>query len=116
MDWANSGLRVPTEAEPWVRGDTPRQAAVCSYGYGGTIAHILLEEAPAQHVPTPHDVRRSGDRAALGTVRQRLARQAEALGDHLRVGHQEVAPVAATLWARRAHEPVRAAVVGRASA
>ncbi len=38
-------------------------------------------------------------------------RIAEALADHLRSGHQEVAPVAATLWARRAHEPVRAAVI-----
>lgn len=110
VDWANSGLRVPTEVEPWARAETPRQAAVCSYGYGGTIAHILLEEAPAQPdttVPAPAPVivplsARSGPR---------LARQAEALADHLRAGHQDVAPVAATLWVRRTHEPVRAAVV-----
>lgn len=110
VDWANSGLRVLTEVEPWVRGDTPRRAAVCSYGYGGTIAHILLEEAPAQHVPTPQE---RGPVIVPLSARsgQRLARQAEALADHLRVGHQDVAPVAATLWARRTHEPVRAAVV-----
>jgi 6-methylsalicylic acid synthase len=37
VDWANNGLRVPTEVEPWQRTDgTPRRAAVCSYGYGGT--------------------------------------------------------------------------------
>ncbi len=46
VDWDGSGLRVPTEAEPWPRGADPRRAAVCSYGYGGTIAHVLLEEAP----------------------------------------------------------------------
>ncbi|WP_029109654.1 type I polyketide synthase [Mycobacterium sp. URHD0025] len=110
VDWANSGLRVPTEVEPWVRGDTPRRAAVCSYGYGGTIAHILLEEAPAQHVPTSQ---KRGPVIVPLSARsgRRLARQAEALADHLRVGHQDVAPVAATLWARRTHEPVRAAVV-----
>ncbi|OBB98232.1 type I polyketide synthase [Mycolicibacterium peregrinum] len=111
VDWANSGLRVPTEVEPWTRTDTPRQAAVCSYGYGGTIAHILLEEGPAASDP----VERSSSGALIVPISARsgprLARQAEALADHLRAGHQDVAPVAATLWARRSHEPVRAAVV-----
>ena len=46
VDWLRSGLSVPTEIETWIRGDTPRRAAVCSYGYGGTIAHVILEEAP----------------------------------------------------------------------
>lgn len=110
VDWAGSGLRVPTEVEAWPRSDGPRQAAVCSYGYGGTIAHILLEEAPAQLNTTSQA---SGPVVVPLTARsrQRLARQAEALADHLRAGHQEVAPVAATLWARRAHESVRAAVI-----
>ncbi|MGV0814434.1 beta-ketoacyl synthase N-terminal-like domain-containing protein [Mycolicibacterium boenickei] len=110
VDWDNSGLRVPTEVEPWPRTDTPRQAAVCSYGYGGTIAHVLLEEAPARN-PSPHGA--SGPVIVPLSARseRRLARQAEALADHLRAGHQEVAPVAATLWARRGHEPVRAAVL-----
>ncbi|WKG01540.1 type I polyketide synthase [Mycolicibacterium sp. HK-90] len=110
VDWASSGLRVPTEVEPWARTETPRQAAVCSYGYGGTIAHVLLEEAPARTATTPQA---SGPMIVPLSARsaQRLARQAEALADHLRAGHQEPAPVAATLWARRTHEPVRAAVV-----
>lgn len=110
VDWANSGLRVPTEVEPWARADTPRQAAVCSYGYGGTIAHILIEEAPAQQDTT---TQASGPLVVPLSARSgsRLARQAEALGDHLRAGHHDAAPVAATLWARRTHEPVRAAVV-----
>lgn len=111
VDWANSGLRVPTEVEPWARTDTPRRAAVCSYGYGGTIAHLLLEEAPAQQDTTPDATSRPLIVPLSARSEHRLARQAEALADHLRAGHQEVAPVAATLWARRGHEPVRAAVV-----
>ncbi|MFV8050840.1 beta-ketoacyl synthase N-terminal-like domain-containing protein [Mycobacterium sp. 48b] len=111
VDWANSGLRVPTEVEPWPRTDAPRQAAVCSYGYGGTIAHILLEEAPAQQDTTPHSAPGPLIVPLSARSEQRLARQAEALADHLRAGHHEVAPVAAALWARRGHEPVRAAVV-----
>ena len=40
-------LRVPTELEPLPRqGDLPRVTAVNSFGFGGTNAHIVLEEAP----------------------------------------------------------------------
>ncbi|WP_264014421.1 type I polyketide synthase [[Mycobacterium] manitobense] len=112
VDWATSGLRVPTETEPWPRGETPRRAAVCSYGYGGTIAHILLEESPAA-------ARADDGHANAGPVvvplsarsGVRLERQAEALADHLRSVDRPLPEVAATLWARRAHEPVRAAVI-----
>lgn len=112
VDWAASGLRVPTEPEKWSRGDAPRRAAVCSYGYGGTIAHVLLEEAPS-------DVERrgsSGSAIAAVSARSeaRLASQADAIADRLRAVATPVADVAATLWARRTHEPVRAAVVAGA--
>ncbi|KUI30412.1 polyketide synthase [Mycobacterium sp. IS-1742] len=113
VDWATSGLRVPTEVEPWPRrDDLPRRAAVCSYGYGGTIAHVLLEEAP---------LRERGESLATGAApsvlpltgrsQARLARQAAALADHVRGQRLPVDEVAATLWARRSHEPVRAAVI-----
>ena len=113
VDWAGSGLRVPTRPEPWRRGDAPRRAAVCSYGYGGTIAHVLLEEAPAAPPMVTH--RGSGPIVVPLSARSavRLERQAEALADHLRGVEQDVAAVAATLWARRGHEPVRAAIVAK---
>ncbi len=110
VDWANSGLRVPTDVEPWPRTQTPRRAAVCSYGYGGTIAHVLLEEAPPQGSPSVAD--RTGlavvPISARSTVRLRT--QARALADHLRSGDHTIGSVSATAWTRRSHEPVRAAV------
>ncbi|MDZ4270652.1 MAG: polyketide synthase, partial [Mycobacterium sp.] len=81
IDWANSGLRVPTEAEPWPRGSAPRRAAVCSYGYGGTIAHVLLEEAPAAESPRATPVR-AVVIPLSGRSEARLAQQAAALADH----------------------------------
>jgi len=113
VDWANSGLHVPTSVEPWERSETrARRAAVCSYGYGGTIAHILLEEAPA--VPTPP----IGAAVTAPTVlpisarsATRLRTQARALADHLRAGEHELDRVVATAWSRRSHESVRATVV-----
>ncbi|KEO82566.1 type I polyketide synthase [Tumebacillus flagellatus] len=40
-------LRVPTELEPWPQGTGSRLAGVSSFGFGGTNAHLVLEEAPA---------------------------------------------------------------------
>lgn len=110
VDWAGSGLRVPTEAQPWPRGGAPRRAAVCSYGYGGTIAHVLLEEAPLASDP---------DTATASTTfiplsarsEARLAAAADALAGHLREAAFAVGDVAATMWTRRSHDPVRGAVV-----
>jgi 6-methylsalicylic acid synthase len=112
VDWAGSGLRVPTTAESWPRrDDAPRRAAVCSYGYGGTIAHVLLEEAPPTASAEP--VKTSGPTVVPLSARSqsRLARQAGALAAHLRSTDRPIQQIAATLWHRRSHEPVRAAVV-----
>ncbi|MET0896285.1 MAG: beta-ketoacyl synthase N-terminal-like domain-containing protein [Mycobacterium sp.] len=117
VDWPNSGLRVPIAVEPWARrDDAPRRAAVCSYGYGGTIAHVLLEEAPqAAPAAPPKDVA-SSIVPLSGRSQSRLARQAETLATHLRESDHALdgvalTEVAQTLWTRRSHEPTRAAVV-----
>jgi len=41
---------VPTEVAAWPRGSTGRFAGVSGFGFGGTNAHIVLEEAP--RIPT----------------------------------------------------------------
>ncbi|MEU9608986.1 beta-ketoacyl synthase N-terminal-like domain-containing protein [Streptomyces sp. NPDC048057] len=46
IPWADAGLRVCAARTPWPRGGLPRRAGVSSFGYGGTIAHVVLEEAP----------------------------------------------------------------------
>ncbi|MGV4987334.1 aminotransferase class I/II-fold pyridoxal phosphate-dependent enzyme [Streptomyces sp. NRAIS4] len=42
-----AGLRIAATARPWPDGDTPRCAAVSSFGFGGTNVHVVLQEAPA---------------------------------------------------------------------
>ncbi|WP_394838806.1 SDR family NAD(P)-dependent oxidoreductase [Pendulispora rubella] len=42
------GLRIPRTPEPLPARDTPRVAGVNSFGYGGSNAHVVLEEAPAR--------------------------------------------------------------------
>ena len=48
LDLGNSPFYVNTALAPWPRGETPRRAAVSSFGVGGTNAHAVLEEAPAR--------------------------------------------------------------------
>jgi acyl transferase domain-containing protein/acetyl esterase/lipase len=40
-------LRVPRTLEPWPASQRPLLASVNSFGYGGTNAHVVMEEAPA---------------------------------------------------------------------
>jgi myxalamid-type polyketide synthase MxaB len=45
LDWGSLPLRVVTESMPWPEGH--RVAGVSSFGFGGTNAHVVIEEPPA---------------------------------------------------------------------
>ncbi|WP_407663263.1 type I polyketide synthase [Mycolicibacterium confluentis] len=112
VDWATSGLRVPVEVQPWPRRrDRPRRAAVCSYGYGGTIAHVLLEEAPAAQARVSPTSTAPAVIPLSARSETRLAAQAAAVAEHLSDLPAPLEQIAATSWVRRTHEPVRAAVI-----
>ena len=44
VDWTSSGLEVPTRRMPW--RSRRRLAAVSSFGFGGTNAHLIIEQPP----------------------------------------------------------------------
>ncbi|WP_376775159.1 type I polyketide synthase [Saccharopolyspora phatthalungensis] len=104
IDWADSGLEVVTTTRPL----ESRYAGVASYGYGGTIAHVVLERPPV--VPSTADAGRAEARlypvsgASADAVRAQAARLADAVGD------LSLADIGHTLAHRRAHLPVRAVV------
>ena len=51
VNWNELNLQIPTVLTPWPReGGEPRRAAVSSFGFSGTNAHVVLEQAPVEAV------------------------------------------------------------------
>ncbi|MBW4685869.1 MAG: acyltransferase domain-containing protein [Komarekiella atlantica HA4396-MV6] len=46
IDFVNSPFYVNTQLTDWKTNNTPRRAGISSLGFGGTNAHVILEEAP----------------------------------------------------------------------
>ncbi|MGZ4533389.1 MAG: acyltransferase domain-containing protein, partial [Mycobacteriaceae bacterium] len=115
-----TNLFVPQANTPWpTNGHAPRRAAVSAYGFSGTNAHAILEQAPA----TPKtDASRNGEADSVpmaqllfplsSTSAEELRRTAGRLADWVQ-DHADVAlpDLAYTLARRRGHRPVRTAVV-----
>jgi phthiocerol/phenolphthiocerol synthesis type-I polyketide synthase D len=89
IDASATRLFVPTGLTPWPQCQSPRRAAVSSFGLGGTNAHVVLEQGP-------DPVRASGVDPAVttlvvsGKTDQRLAAWASALADWMERGGADV--------------------------
>ena len=124
IDFDGLLLRVPTRSEPWPTSVGPATAGVNAFGFGGTNAHVILQQAPEileQKSLIPSDVAPGSGRAWLIPL---SARSPEALHESARFldqflarhGDVSLRDIAANAALRRTHHDHRIAVVARSHA
>jgi acyl transferase domain-containing protein len=113
IDFAKTPFYVPTEPRDWsVEGGGPRRAAVSSFGFSGTNAHLVLEEAPARDEgrswPVHLALFSAKNEAGLRKVLERfLAWLPEG------VAERSLEDITYTLQVGRSHFPVRCGFVAK---
>ncbi|BBY06289.1 sulfolipid-1 biosynthesis phthioceranic/hydroxyphthioceranic acid synthase [Mycobacterium noviomagense] len=113
-----TNLFVPQENTPWpTNGHAPRRAAVSAYGFSGTNAHAIVEQAPETSETTAqHSAEAEATTPLLfplsSTSAEELRRTAGRVADWVQT-HDDVAlpDLAYTMARRRAHRPVRTTVI-----
>lgn len=114
IPWDRLPVRVVDEAMPWQRNGRPRIAGVSSFGFSGTNAHVLVEEAPITGAATPAEPKR--DRYQLLAVSARtpeaLAQSATRYRDWIDTNPEAtLADICGTAGAGRTHFEHRAALM-----
>jgi 6-methylsalicylic acid synthase len=114
VDWAQSGVKVAQDLIELPETDTPHRTAVCSYGYGGTVSHAIVEAAcNGTGIPLPYQDH--GEQLLLLSAPQqkRLGVQAAAYHTWLSTTSPDrnMQKVASTLALHREHHDHRIAIV-----
>jgi len=109
LDLASTPFVIPTSTTDWPAQESPRRAAISSFGIGGTNAHAILEQPP--QAPRSDDVAAADD-WHLCALSARSAAAFQATAASMATGlaaRPDARPdaLAATLAAGRAHLPWR---------
>jgi acyl transferase domain-containing protein/acyl carrier protein len=120
IPWDRLPVKIVQENTPWERNARPRIAGVSSFGFAGTNAHVILEEAPAEASqdavsPAPIDQPTKGKFEIL-PVSARTPAALLQIADEYRgwlSAHPEatLADLCLTAGVGRAHQENRAALV-----
>ncbi|MEY9891974.1 acyl transferase domain-containing protein/thioesterase domain-containing protein/acyl carrier protein [Catenulispora sp. MAP5-51] len=120
VDWSAGNVKLLAENVPWEQNGHPRRAGVSAFGYSGTNAHVIIEQAPADESKAKTDSSEPLTQTPVtlplllsARTQQAVPAQAERLAAYL-LAHPELDlfDVGHALAASRSALPYRAAVVG----
>ncbi|MEV0296252.1 beta-ketoacyl synthase N-terminal-like domain-containing protein [Nocardia sp. NPDC050710] len=89
LDLAAAGVQVASALLPWPERQGPARAGVSAFGFGGSNAHVIVEEVPAEIAdgPQPNTRETSSDKERVIALSARtepaLREQVRRLRDHL---------------------------------
>ncbi|WNG38298.1 SDR family NAD(P)-dependent oxidoreductase [Archangium violaceum] len=112
IDWKGMGVKVPAELTAWEPTQGRRIAGVSSFGFSGTNAHVVLEEAPPAPARTQEVERPEHVLVLSAKSPEALRAQAGRYARVLEEGSAELGDMCFTAAAGRAHFEHRLAVVG----
>ena len=111
IDFGNSPFYVVDKPRDWQTTGCPRRAVISSFGFGGTNAHVILEESPVTNREKAAD--RQPQLIVLSArTPSALAQKTGQLSGHLD-GREDLAAVAHTLGVGRDHFNHRLAFVAQ---
>ncbi|MBF8271703.1 MAG: hypothetical protein HW380_808 [Magnetococcales bacterium] len=109
IDWHQAPIVVPARLTAWPKTTQPRRAGLSSFAFGGTNVHTILEESPAEAIPTSNHARETTllhDRPPLwllplsakskAALQAMASRYATLLADHPNLDWPDVCHTAAT--------------------
>ena len=123
IDWKAARIRPVTEPTQWATTRRRRTAAIASYGYGGTVAHAIIQGAPSNNsfrelIADKLPSRQPTILLLSAPQDDRIRKQASTLVDWLQKQPDalDMDSVAWTLAAKRSQHKRRVAVVAESKA
>ncbi|WP_437494050.1 type I polyketide synthase [Sorangium sp. So ce1014] len=114
IDWSKARISVPATGAPWLPVEGRRVAGVSSFGFVGTNAHVVLEEAPSLAEVKEAAAERPAQLLCIsakreGALRELAGKYAAHLESH---PEEQLGDVVFTAHTGRAHFAHRLSVVG----
>lgn len=114
LEWDRLPIEVPTDRIPWPRGERSRIGGVSSFGFSGTNAHVLVEEAPRMEDPEQEGPGRPVHVLPLSARSEvALGELVDAFHGHLAKTSDHVSDICFTAAVGRDHFDHRLLVTGR---